>query len=230
MPLVESSLVRNSFFTYYVGTNGKGASLVETRKLEQTFNDGAGITVHLNGNFIRKGAKMLNLFGKKHILATRSGGKSADDKADSIHKKRLDPMTINTRRGEKNKSLKTAMASNKKDTVGAVSKIDYALSPTKDVYGKKLEKAPSATEEPSSTFFVIDALTPDQVRKVFIDAVKGNTFTSGEDTHLELDCGAGNLWQYAEGKTLQKDKYTKMKVSVYYDGTTHYFYHCTGPA
>jgi hypothetical protein len=218
MPIQETDLVRNGFFTYYVATKKDNTQTAETRKLDQIFNHD-GITVQVQGEYTRKGSKALNCFAKKHLLATRTGGKDADAKATSVHSKRLNPMSVLASRNAKLKALKNAGGSN----------LSYGTQPTKDVYGSKLEKKDTTSPDPSSTFFLIDGLTPDQVRAVFTSAIKGKC-TVDADTEVELHCGSGHLWQYVEGKVLDKTSFTKMKVSVFFDGTKYNVHHCAGPA
>lgn len=216
MPIIESDLVRNQFFTYYIASKSNGATTAETRKLDQIFNYD-GVTVQVNGSY-QRGTKMaLNVFGKKHILATRVGGKDVADKAASIHAKRQNPMSILSDRNKKFKALKVAAGT-------GANTLSYGTQPTKDVYGTKF-----ADDKIPSTFFLIDNLSPDEVRAVFTSAITAATCAINQDTDIELVCGAGHVGQLTTGSPMDTTSYTKIKVRVYFDGMIYNVNHCLGP-
>jgi len=214
----EMKLVRNAFFTYQVGTKKDGAETVVSRAFEQIFNYD-GISVQVNGTYKRHGADAINVFGKKHILATRTNGKDVAAKASSIQAKRLNPMSILPARNAKYQKLKAALGT---DTTTLAK---YAKEPTKNVYGSKLPDPSIA-----GTFFLIDGLTANEVYAVFTTAIKANTMALNADTEIELTCGAGHLGQLEQGQPLDTTTYTKMKVKVFFDGTIYNVNHCAGPA
>ena len=218
---------KNEFFSYF----SVGGHPARYRADRQVWNS-EGLTINVQGTIpggnVANGPGLHNSFGKRHLLATE-GGKDAGNfaaKAAKLRSKRVNSAG-NEPRVDKSGAIVNANVQRPDYAKSAVGQQQF-LAARAAAWGTLNENYRSDvyTTTNINSFFLLDGLTIDYVAFAFATQLNALApwVPSVKRLHVHLELGAGTCFESTAAAAATAR--TGLDVDVWYDGATHFIYHC----